>query len=213
MTAEKRAKKRNDEAHETFRLELLSKLQADTETFPDRDSALAFAAHLLEEVVELQLEAKTLWSMLTAIHRTQFLLDWIADPKLVPGMEKFFSSPKDAASFVQRVQKNPEEFLHRLEAIGGINDETGTYKRLIEAAKRQARSQSARTAATALHHAGEKGETKTVIKDCWKDWKKRPPLYATKAAFARSMMEKYPGMFKTETTIVRWVTNWEDAKA
>lgn len=53
-----------------------------------------------------------------------------------------------------------------------------------------------------------KQQNKATVRECWEAWQKKPELYASKAAFARDMREKFESL-QSQPVIEGWCRTWE----
>jgi hypothetical protein len=66
----------------------------------------------------------------------------------------------------------------------------------------------AKERAVARHSKDPKQKEKRYVMDCWEAWRKDPTRYASKAAFARDMLDKSEHLASTKV-IEDWVRDWE----
>ena len=96
---------------------------------------------------------------------------------------------------------------------GGNDGNIFTFNKLIHLTHLASNSTAARRSAMARYaKGGPKSEAKAVVLDCWQRWSKCPKQYPSTAAFARSMMDKFPDDLKSQPVIERWVREWRRAK-
>jgi len=53
---------------------------------------------------------------------------------------------------------------------------------------------------------------KSLVKECWVDWQRKPTSYKGKSAFAKDMMSKFEEL-DSQTVITRWCGQWEKEAA
>jgi len=63
----------------------------------------------------------------------------------------------------------------------------------------------------ARHKNDPKSKDKDFVCMCWRDWKKNPKKYKSKAAFARDMLDKCLHLESTKT-IENWCREWEKSE-
>lgn len=63
-------------------------------------------------------------------------------------------------------------------------------------------------AARARHSKDPKQLVKRKVQELWQRWSKEPPSYPSIAAFARSMVDKWPDQLSSEIVVARWVRQW-----
>lgn len=58
------------------------------------------------------------------------------------------------------------------------------------------------------HENSPQSAGKIFVEMCWRDWQSKPSMYASKAAFARDMLDKREEL-KSSQVIERWCRAWE----
>lgn len=71
----------------------------------------------------------------------------------------------------------------------------------------------ARGAAKAGHANSPQAQAKAVAKELWIRWQADDTLYASKAAFARDILGKFPDELKSQPVVEGWCRKWENAKS
>ncbi len=79
---------------------------------------------------------------------------------------------------------------------------------LLELAVADAASTKARLNAIKMHTANPKQRDKALVRECWDDWQKLRDRYASKAEFARDMLDKFETL-KSQPVIEGWCRDWE----
>lgn len=103
---------------------------------------------------------------------------------------------KDTISLLMAAHR----FLHAAEISVGEFSREGLLK--------NANSESARKRAILRHEKDPKQADRNFVFDCWKDWRKKPEAYKSKAAFARDMLDKCENL-ESQKVIEDWCRRWE----
>ena len=70
-------------------------------------------------------------------------------------------------------------------------------------------SERASSRAKARHAKDPKRAARDFVYECWLAWNNEPEHYPSTAAFARSMLDKFPDTLKSQAVIAGWVRSWK----
>lgn len=85
----------------------------------------------------------------------------------------------------------------------------GAYRDGVEFRDTTVKRRLAQDAANARHRCSPQSKAKDFIRDCWVAWRSQPDQYPGPTAFARSMLEKFPDVLKSQDVVMRWVRMWD----
>jgi len=87
----------------------------------------------------------------------------------------------------------------------------GMEKALLAGSSLQKQSQARRGAKAKLAN-DPKQAAKSIVKECWGEWQRKPSSYKGKSAFAKDMMTKFEAL-DNQAVITRWCGQWEKEAA
>lgn len=68
-------------------------------------------------------------------------------------------------------------------------------------------------AARARHKKDPRQQAKRQVLELWRRWENSPSNYASAAAFARDMCDKWPDLLTSEVVVSRWVRDWRKTRS
>lgn len=111
----------------------------------------------------------------------------------------------------EAVTTRREELIINLLAQAATETASKTATLAVIAVRRNLPRIMASNAAKSKHAASAKAQEKEIMKACWKEWQADPKRYRSKAAFARDMLDKFPGWLNTKV-IEGFCRDWEGGK-